>query len=130
MDLVQIEGKQPGASDFVEKQIQNYFLINLYWSIFALASPGAQRLKNLLAMKEMQIQSLGGEDPLEKGRQPTPVFLSGDSRELRRLVGYSSVQFNHSVVSDSLRPHESQHARPPCSSQTTGVHPNPRPSSR
>ena len=27
----------------------------------------------------------------------------------------SSVQFSHSVVSDSLRPHESQHARPPCS---------------
>ena len=28
---------------------------------------------------------------------------------------FSSVQFSHSVVSDSLRPHESQHARPPCS---------------
>ena len=30
----------------------------------------------------------------------------------------SSVQFSHSVVSDSLRPHESQHARPPCPSPT------------
>ena len=35
-----------------------------------------------------------------------------------------SVQFSHSVVSDSLRPHESQHARPPCSSQTPGVYSN------
>ena len=42
----------------------------------------------------------------------------------------SSVQFNHSVVSYSLRPHESQHARPPCSSPTPGVHSNSRPSSR
>ena len=45
-------------------------------------------------------------------------------------VQFSSVQFSRSVVSDSLRPHESQHARPPCPSQTPGVHPNPRPLSR
>ena len=37
---------------------------------------------------------------------------------------FSSVQFNHSVMSDSLRPHELQHARPPCPSPTPGVHPN------
>ena len=81
-------------------------------------------------MKEMQIQSLGGEDPLEKGRQPTPVFLSGDSHRLRRLVGCSLVQFSCSVVSNSLRPQESQHARPPRPSPTPGVHPNPRLSSQ
>ena len=34
----------------------------------------------------------------------------------------SSVQFSHSVVSDCLQPHESQHARPPCPSPTPGVH--------
>ena len=39
-----------------------------------------------------------------------------------------SVQFSHSVVSDSLRPHESQHARPPCPSPTPGVHSDSRPS--
>ena len=43
---------------------------------------------------------------------------------------FSSVQFSHSVVSDSLQPHESQHARPPCPSPTPGVHPNSCPSSR
>ena len=42
----------------------------------------------------------------------------------------SSVQFSHSVVSDSLRLHESQHARPPCPSPTPGVHSNSCPSSR
>ena len=39
----------------------------------------------------------------------------------------SSVQFNHSVMSDSLQPHERQHARPPCPSPTPGVYPNPCP---
>ena len=43
---------------------------------------------------------------------------------------FSSVQFNYSVVSDSLRPHEPQHTRPPCPSPTPGVHPNPCPLSR
>ena len=39
-------------------------------------------------------------------------------------TGFSSVQFSRSVVSDSLWPHESQHARPPCPSPTPGVHSN------
>ena len=43
---------------------------------------------------------------------------------------FSSLQFSHSVVSDSLQSHEPQHARPPCPSPTTGVHPNPCPSSQ
>ena len=42
----------------------------------------------------------------------------------------SSVQFSHSVVSDSLRPHESQHARPPCPSPTPGVHSDSHPLSQ
>ena len=44
--------------------------------------------------------------------------------------GFSSVQFSCSVVSDSLRPHEPQHARPPCPSPTPGVHSDSRPSSQ
>ena len=42
----------------------------------------------------------------------------------------SSVQFSCSVVSNSLRPHESQHARPPCPSPTPGVHSDSRPLSQ
>ena len=41
-----------------------------------------------------------------------------------------SVQFSRSVVSNSLRPHESQHARPPCPSPTPGVYSNSCPSSQ
>ena len=43
---------------------------------------------------------------------------------------FSSVQFSRSVVPNSLRPHEPQHARPPCPSPTPGVYPNPCPLSR
>ena len=46
-----------------------------------------------------------------------------------RCLDISSVQFSRSVVSDSLRPHESQHTRPPCPSPSPGVHPDWRPSS-
>ena len=43
------------------------------------------------------------------------------------FVSRTSVQFSRSVVSDSLQPHESQHARPPCPSPTPGVHSDSRP---
>ena len=43
---------------------------------------------------------------------------------------FSSVQFSHSVVSDSLWPHVLQHARPPCPSPTLGIYSNSGPLSR
>ena len=56
------------------------------------------------------------------------VYFSGTTKILWTL--FSSVQFSHSVVSDSLRPHELQHARPLCPSPTPGVHSDSRPSSQ
>ena len=49
---------------------------------------------------------------------------------LESLVQFSSVQFSCSVISDSLRPHELQHARPPCPPPSPRVHSNSCPSSR
>ena len=46
------------------------------------------------------------------------------------VVMYGSVQFSHSVLSDSLRSHESQHARPPCPSPTPRVNSDSQPSSQ
>ena len=46
------------------------------------------------------------------------------------LLTFSSVQFSRSVMSNSLRPHESQLARPPCPSPTPGVHSDSRPLSQ
>ena len=49
-------------------------------------------------------------------------------RHRKQTYGYQgeSVQFSRSVMSDSLLPHESQHARPPCPSPTPGVHSDSR----
>ena len=48
----------------------------------------------------------------------------------RFTIFIDSVQFSGSVVSNSLWPHELQHARPPCPSPTPRVHSNSRPSSQ
>ena len=45
-------------------------------------------------------------------------------------MGFRSVLFSRSIVSDFLWPHELQYTRPPCPSSTPGVYPNPYPSSR
>ena len=50
-------------------------------------------------------------------------------QEESEKVGFSSVQFSRSVMSDSLRPHESQHARPSCPSPSPRGHSDSRPSS-
>ena len=64
----------------------------------------------------------------EKRIKSTKLEMKKESRKCRNTKDYkrlfSSVQFSHSVVSDSLRPNESQHARPPCPSPTPRVHPN------
>ena len=57
-------------------------------------------------------------------------FYRSDFSTLCLSVQFSSVQFSRSVVSDSLWPHESQHARPPCPSPTPGVHSDWRPSNQ
>ena len=52
------------------------------------------------------------------------------SMSLYLCLVYLLVQFSCSVMSDSLQPHELQHARPPCPSSTPGVHPNSCPLSQ
>ena len=46
-------------------------------------------VKNVLVMQETRVQPLGREDTLEEGRQPTPIFIPGESHGQRSLVGYS-----------------------------------------
>ena len=58
---------------------------------------------------------------MQQGKKQTSFFI---------LKTISSVQFSRSVMSDSLQPHESQHARPPCPSSTPRVHPDSRPLSQ
>ena len=74
--------------------------------------------------KEMVVLFSGILAVLIWGNNPT-IY-----RESVKRLKVSSVQFSHSVVSDSLRPHESQHTRPPCPSPTPGVHSDSGPSSQ
>jgi len=48
----------------------------------------AQAVKNLSAMQQTWVRSLGQEDPLEKGTATIPVFLPEEFHKQRRLVGY------------------------------------------
>ena len=64
--------------------------------------------------------------------KPSPSRMDLGQEAFRLICernSFSSVQFSCSVVSDSLRPHELQDARPPCPSPTPGVHSDSRPSS-
>ena len=58
------------------------------------------------------------------------VLYHWATKETHLKIQFSSVQFSHSVMMDSLRPHETQHIRPPCPSPTPGVHPNSCPLNR
>ena len=58
------------------------------------------------------------------------VYACKEMRIKKAKNVFSSVQFSRSVVSDSLRPHESQHARPPCPSPNPRVHTDSCPSSQ
>ena len=81
-----------------------------------LMAESEEELKSLLMKAKEESEKVG----LQLNIQKTKIMASSP---------ISSVQFSHSVVSDSLRPHESQHARPPCPSPTPGVHSDSHPSS-
>ena len=99
-----------------------------------LTSLVAQKGKHPPAMQEPRDQSLDWEDNAGEGNGMAThsSVLAGEFHGQGSLMDYSlsSVQFSRSVVSDSLRPHESQHARRPCPSPTPGVHSDSRPSSQ
>ena len=68
---------------------------------------------------------LGPVDPVL--RAANLWLTSGTLKQRKSKPHKPSVLFSRSVVSDSLRPHEPQHARPPCPSPTARVYPNPCP---
>ena len=50
----------------------------------------SQMVKNLTIMREMWVQPLGQENPLEKEMETTPAFLPKKSHEQKRLANYSA----------------------------------------
>ena len=83
---------------------------------------------NKLKDKNHLIISIDAEKAFDKIQQPIMIKI------LQKMgteePTSTSVQFSRSVVSHCLRPHESQHARPPCPSPTPGVHSDSRPSTQ
>ena len=107
---------------------------NLIWVLVKL--PHRSDSKESVCNAETLVQSLGWEDPLEKEMATHSstlawrILWTAEPLGLRRKSWTCSIQFSHLVVSDSLWPHELQHARPPCPSPTPGVHPNSCPLSQ
>ena len=91
-------------------------------SVFFKCVLGHRASKNILSLKSQTYLSL-----VNLCEYKHQCLRSRGQLALSRVT---LVQFSHSVMSDSLRPHELQHARPPCPSPTPGVHPNSCPSSR
>ena len=84
-----------------------------YWSGLPFSSPGG--------LPNPGIKPTSLKSPALAGG----FFTTSTTWEALKYI--VSVQFSHSVMSDSLRPDESQHTRPPCPSPTPGVHSNSRP---
>ena len=72
---------------------------------------------NLLKMNKESFSFLSSPTLTSVTQQWKYMFSSSNPN-------FSSVQFSHSVMSNSLRPHEPQHARLPCPSPTARVYPN------
>ena len=74
--------------------------------------------------------TLGKTNHRTERRYKSTIIVGDFNTPLSMIDRFSSVQFSLSVMSNSLRPHELQHTRPPCPSPTPGVHSNPRPSNQ
>ena len=105
----------------------------LNWGLpgFSLFGSSQARILEGVAISSSRGSSTQGSNP--GGSNGSPA-LQADSSLTEPwgspLWSFSSVQFSGSVVSNSLRAHELQQARPTCPSPTPGVHPNSCPSSR
>ena len=98
------------------------------WDKFSEEKFEAMRLLSRTWQREIRRNQFEGE-------RASFVFLASDSKHLSGshisiycFLSSVIVQFSRSVMSDSSRPHELQHARPPCPSPTPIVHSNSRPS--
>jgi len=88
-----------------------------YIDDITIMAESKEELKSFLMKVKEESEKVG----LKFNIQKTKIMASSPIR---------SDQISHSVMSNSLQPHESQHARPPCPSPTPGVHLDSRPSSQ
>ena len=136
----EIEVKLPTSAGLSKKQESSGKNIYFCFIDYAKAFDCVEHNKLWKILKEMGIPDhlthllrnlyAGQEATVRTGHGPTNWFQIGKgihqgcilSPCLFNLYTESVSQFSHSVVSDSLQPHESQHARPSCPSPTPRVH--------
>ena len=84
-----------------------YTLKKPEWSeaLYVRVSLMAKMIKNRPAVQETQVQSSGREDPLEKERLPSPVFLPGEPHRQRSLAGCSPQGRQESDMTERLNMH-------------------------
>jgi len=112
-------------------------MVSFFSLIFSLGRLVAQLVQNPPAMRETWVRFLGWEgSPGEVKGYPLQYSDLGNSHAVAKSqtqlsdFHFRSDQISRSVVSNSLRPHEPQHPRPPCPSPTPRVHWDSRPSSQ
>ena len=112
----------------IRKKIDKLDLIKI--KNFCSMMESVQRMKQQITDWDMYIilRLVNIAKPYLKKRLAPKIYKA--LLKLNNKKTQSSVQFSRSVVSDSLWPRESQHARPSCPSPTPGVYPNSCPSSR
>ena len=102
----------------VPNYIQNRSLIRTYCIVRELYSMLCDDLNGKKIFKRVDTHVCMNDSPCHSAE--INMTLWSNSTPIK--IQFSSVQFSRSVVSDSLRPHELQHARPPGPSPTPGVH--------
>ena len=102
----------------------------IYWSGWPFPSPGDLPNPGMEPRSSaLQADSLVSDSPGKSLYLCVYVCVCVHTGTYTHFI-FRSDQISHSAVFDSLRPHEAQHARPPCPSPTTGVHPDSRPLSQ
>ena len=114
----------PTNSSHLSNPVCLLYLLRLFTSCISLLSRIGFMLLVVQCLKTVGLSILSIlriVQDVREDKSNISYYLMGSSRN-----SYS-VQFSRSIMSDSLRPHEPQHTRPPCPSPTSGVHPNPCP---
>ena len=125
MDLTEAEDIQESWQEYTELYKKDLDDPDNHNDVITLLNSDILECEVKWALESITRNKASGSDGI-----PVELFQILKDDAVKVLHSISSVQLSCSVVSDSLRPHESQHARPPCPSPTPRVHSDWHPSSQ